>query len=52
MAAVIKAQRDPRAERLQKQRADIEKFIKEEIMAQIINKAHAFGESLSVCREI
>lgn len=52
MAAVIKTQRDPRQERLQRQRAEIEEFIKSQILEEMIVKAHAYGESLNVCRDI
>jgi cell fate (sporulation/competence/biofilm development) regulator YmcA (YheA/YmcA/DUF963 family) len=52
MAGVVKTQRDARNDRLLKQRAEIEEFIKETILQSMINKAHAYGESLSVCREI
>ena len=46
MAGVVKTQRDARNDRLLKQRAEIEAFIKETIIQSMINKAHAYGESL------
>lgn len=52
MAAVIKTQRDVRGERVARQRQDIEAFIKEQIIESLIGKAHAYGESLAVCRDI
>ena len=52
MAGVVKTQRDARNDRAIKQRAEIELYIKETIIQAMINKAHAYGESLSVCRDI
>lgn len=52
MNAIVKQQKDPRSDRLNRQRADIENFIKSQLIEEMIAKAHAYGESLSVCRDI
>ena len=52
MALVIKPQKEVRSDKLLKHRAEIEQFIKEELIDQMISKAHAIGESLFVCRDI
>lgn len=52
MGAAVKQQRDPRNERIMKQRAEVEEWIKTHILGELISKAHAYGESLGVCRDI
>jgi hypothetical protein len=53
MGTIVKVQRDPRAaERAAREKAGLEQFIKENIIDAIITKAHCYGESLAVCRDI
>lgn len=53
MDGVVKPSRDGRdKERTRKAREMIEKYVKESIIEELITKAQAYGESLTVCREI
>ena len=53
MEGVVKPSRDGRdKERTRKAREMIEKYVKESIIEELITKAQAYGESLTVCREI
>lgn len=39
-------------ERQKRAKEDLEKFIKENIIASLVDKAHCYGESLEVCKTI
>ena len=51
--SVVRPVRDAKEkERARVQKADLEKFIKETVVAGLISKAHCYGESLEVCKDI
>ena len=51
--AQVRPARDPREkDRMRRAREDIEKFIKNNIIEGLIERAHAYGESLEVCKTI
>ena len=51
--AMVRHPRDARdRERMRRQKEDLEKFIKNNIIESLIDKAHAYGESLEVCKGI
>lgn len=53
MDGVVKPSRDAKdKERARRAREMIEKYVKESIIEELITKAQAYGESLTVCREI
>ena len=37
---------------MRRSKADLESFIKEKIIDSLIDKAHCYGESLQVCKDI
>ena len=53
VGTLVKGGRDPRAQDRAKNEAEaLNKFIRENIIEAIITKAHCYGESLAVCRDI
>ena len=50
---VIRPPRDAReVERKRKAKIDLETFIKEQIIESLVTRAHSFGESLQICKDI
>lgn len=50
---VVRPVRDAKEkERQRAQKADLEKFIRETVIESLISKAHCYGESLEVCKDI
>jgi len=53
LESVVRNTKDAREkERQRRAKEDIEKFIRENIIASLIEKAHCYGESLEVCKTI
>jgi hypothetical protein len=53
LEAVVRPPRDAKEkERLRLAKEDLEKFIKDTIIAGLIEKAHCYGESLEICKDI
>ena len=50
---VVRPVRDAKEKERQRQaRLDLEKFVKDTIIENLIEKAHCYGESLEVCKDI
>ena len=53
MDTVVRSQRDAREKaRLERARQEIQKFIKEDLIEGLIERAYCYGESLEVCKDI
>ena len=53
IGTLVKTGRDPRAqERAAREEEALKAFIKDHIIEAIVTKAHCYGESLEVCRDI
>lgn len=53
LAAAVRPPKDTKEkERLRRARLDLEAFIKDKIIAGLVDKAHCYGESLQVCKDI